>query len=146
MSAGAPVQMGPNAVQNPQALMSALQSQQPAANPATPAERANPDQQVLEHIKAAAVSIGRARAYTNDPHMQMFFDLMEGSCNKALLKFDGSAVLQSLQEQVMSLPPMAVPAPGGQPQPMGGMPLGGSPGAPGSPMGGPSVPGAPGPL
>jgi hypothetical protein len=114
-----PVQMGPNAVQNPAALLSALKSQQPPPNPSTPTERVNPDQQALEHVKAAQVSLERAKAYTNDPHMLMVFDVIAGTLTKALLKFDGAAVLQALQQSVSSV---GAPAPG-----MGGPPLGGPP-------------------
>ena len=137
MTAGS-VQMGPNAVSDPSQLMSALQSQQPPSNPSTLAERTNPDQQALEHIKAAQVSIDRAKAFTNDPAMLQVFDIVAGVLTKALLKFDGTQVVQSLQESVASLPPPVVPAAGGQP--MGGPPQMGAPAAPGSPQG------APGPL
>ena len=141
--AGAPpgVQMGPNAVGDPSQLIAALKQQQPPPNPSTPAERTNPDQQALEHIKAAQVSIDRARAYTNDPMMLQVFDIISGTLTKALLKFDGSEVLQSLAGSVQSMPPMGAPAPGGPQPPMGGPPMGGPPmGAPASagmpPMGG----------
>lgn len=117
--------------------MQALRSQQPPRNPATPLERVNPDQQALEHIKSAAVSLDRAQQFTNDSHMLMVLNIMSGTLNKALLKFDGSAVLQSLQEAIQSVAPAAGPAPGqtppspmqmgGQVPPMSG---GGLPAAP----------------
>lgn len=132
--------MGPNAVSDPSALMSALQSQQPPSNPSTPAERTNPDQQALEHIKAAQVSLQRAHAYTNDQHMLAVFDVMEGTLKKALLKFDGSEVLQSLVQAVQSLPPMLAAAPGGQQPPM----MGGQPGMPGMQPGMGAPPSGPG--
>lgn len=122
--------MGPNAVQNPAALLSALKTQQPPPNPATPAERINPDQQALEHVKAAQVSLERAKAYTNDPHMQMVFDVVGGTLTKALLKFDGAAVLQSLAEAVQSVSPMGAPAPGMGGQPPQQPPMGGPQGLP----------------
>lgn len=140
----APVQMGPNAVGNPAALMSALKSQQPAPNPTTPAERVNPDQQVLEHVKAAQVSLDRAKAFTNDTHMQMVFDIISGTLTKALLKFDGMQTMQALQQAVQSIPPMVAPAPGASPgmpgQPPSGPPIGGAPG------GVPAAPAQAGPL
>lgn len=129
------VQMGPNAVSNPGQLMQALQGQQPPTNPQTPAERLNPDQQVLEHIKSAQVSIDRARAYTNDEMMLQVFDIIAGTLSKALLKFDGGEVLQSLQGAAQSIPPMGAAAPGGMPP---GPPMGGPPQA-GPPMGGPPM-------
>lgn len=130
-----PVQMGPNAVADPAKLLAALKSQQPPVNPTTPQERVNPDQQALEHVKAAQVSLERAKAYTNDPHMLMVFDIVGGTLTKALLKFDGAAVLQSLQESLQSVSPMGAPAPGigGQPPqqpPMGGQPQLGAQAAP----------------
>jgi len=142
----APVQMGPNAVSNPAALIGALKSQQPAPNPTTPNERVNPDQQVLEHIKAAQVSMDRAKAYTNDEHIKLALDVMSGTLTKAMLKFDGMSVLQSLQQAVQSLPPMVAPAPGGLQTPggpPGGGPMMGAPAAPPQPGAVPAVPGGP---
>lgn len=128
--------MGPQAVANPAALISALKSQQPPANPATPFERLNPDQQALEHIKAAAVSLERATQFTNDMPMQMTINAMIGTLNKALLKFDGQQVMQSLRESVQTFPPIGAPGPGGAQVP-------GQIGAP-APPGPPAAPQAPG--
>jgi hypothetical protein len=105
--------MGPQAVQNPAALIAALKSQQPPSNPTTPFERLNPDQQALEHIKAAAVSLERSIQFTNDMPMQMTLNAMIGTLNKALLKFDGQQVMQSLRESVQTFPPIGAPGPGG---------------------------------
>lgn len=126
--------MGPNAVQNPAALVSALKAQQPPANPATPFERLNPDAQALEHIKAASVSLERATQFTNDQPMLMVFNAILGTLNKALLKFDGTSVMQSLAESVSSFPPTGAPGMAGGPQP---------PGQPGVPAAPPQL-GAPG--
>ncbi len=126
------MQMGPNAVQNPAALVAALKQAQPAQKPGTPIERLNPDQQALEHIKAAAVSLERATQFTNDQPMQMTFNAMIGTLNKALLKFDGQAVMASLQEATQSFPPTGAPGLAGGPPP---------PGPPG--LGAPAVPQAP---
>lgn len=139
------MQMGPNAVKNPAALIAALKTQQGAPNPTTPAERLNPDQQVLEHIKAAQVSLDRAKPYTNDPHMLAVFDILSGTLTKALLKFDGSAVLQSLREAIGTLPPSEAAGMGAAQPPAMPMGMGGAPPAPmgggGSPM--PPHPGGP---
>lgn len=140
--AGAPVQVGPNSVTDPQALISALQSQAPPANPTTLPERLNPDKEALEKIKAAAVSLGRAQEFTNDQSMLLVLDAMEGVLNKALLRFDGQSVLQALQQAVAAFPPMiAPPIPTAAPPqpgiPMGAIPPGGMPPPP--------MPGPPGP-
>jgi hypothetical protein len=128
--------MGPNAVANPAALVAALKSQQPPQNPKTPLERLNPDQQALEHIKAASVSLERAQQFTNDTHMLLAFNAIGGVLTKALLRFDGAAVVQALQEAVQSFPPMVAPAPGGGPM--------GPQGAPTQSQGGGTMPpGAP---
>lgn len=132
--------MGPNAVQDPNALLQALRSQQPAANPKTPSERINPDSEVLERLKAAQVSLDRAKAFTNDEHMLAVFDVIQGTLKRALLKFDGQEVLQSLVTDVQSLSPMLAAAPGSQPPPMPGpqgpmgAPPSGVPGQPGAPL------------
>jgi hypothetical protein len=105
--------IGPNAVQNPAALVSALKSQAPPSNPRTPLERLNPDQQALEHIKAASVSLERAQQFTNDPNMILVLNAMGGTLSKALLKFDGQTVMQSLQEATQSFPPAVAPAQAG---------------------------------
>lgn len=131
--------MGPNAVANPAALVAALKSAQPAQKPGTPFERLNPDQQALEHIKAASVSLERATQFTNDQPMQMTLNAMIGTLNKALLKFDGTAVMQSLQEAAQSFPPTGAPGPMGSPPPPG--PMGGPPQMG---MGAPAVPPQPG--
>jgi hypothetical protein len=132
--------MGPNAVANPAALVAALKQAQPPQKPGTPFERLNPDQQALEHIKSAAVSLERATQFTNDQPMLMVWNAMIGTLNKALLKFDGTAVMASLQESVQSFPPTGAPGPmGGQPPP--GPPGLGAPAVPQAPpMGGPQPP------
>ena len=138
--------MGPAAVQNPAALIGALKAQQPPANPRTPLERVNPDSQALEHIKAASVSLERATQFTNDPQMLLTFNAILGTLNKALLKFDGQQVMQSLQEAIGSFPPPVAPGMAGGPQPPQPSPgLGaGAPAAPpqglGAPQGGPGIP------
>lgn len=133
--AGLPVQVGPNSVQDPQALIAALRSQQPASNPTTTPERLNPDKEALEKIKAAAVSLDRAQEFTNDQSLLLVLDAITGVLNKALLRFDGPSVMQALQEAVAQFPPMiAPPIPTMQPAP---------PGLPG-PMPGPTPP--PNPL
>lgn len=116
--AGAPagIQSGPNNVVNPSALISSLKSQAPAANPKTPLERLNPDQQVLENVKAASVSLERAQQYTNDNNMLLVFNAMGGVLAKALLKFDGQQVMQALQEAVQTFPPPVAPAGAAGPQ------------------------------
>lgn len=137
----AAVQMGPNSVQNPQALISALGSQQPPANPKTPLERLNPDQQVLENVKAASVSLERAQQFTNDTNMLMVFNAIGGTLSKALLKFDGTEVMAALRDAVGQFPPPvapgagAVPGLGGPPAATAGMPSQASGAAPN--LGGP---------
>jgi hypothetical protein len=125
--------MGPQAVQNPAALMAALKAQQPPSNPATPFERLNPDQQALEHVKAAAVSLERATQFTNDMPMQMTFNAIIGTLNKALLKFDGQQVMNGLRESVQTFPPIGAPGPVGQQAP-GQTPAPAGPGLPAAPQ------------
>jgi hypothetical protein len=128
------VQMGPTSVADPAKLVAALKGQQPAANPKTPLERLNPDQQILENIKAASVSLERAQQFTNDQNLLMVLNAMGGVLSKALLKFDGQEVMNALRDAVATFPPPVAPGVGaapGQPQ--------GSPGAP-PPMSGPAAP------
>jgi hypothetical protein len=134
--AGAPagIQSGPNNVVNPTALLASLKSQAPAANPKTPLERLNPDQQVLENVKAASVSLERAQQFTNDNNMLLVFNAIGGVLSKALLKFDGQQVMQALQEAVQTFPPPVAPAGAGGPQ---------APGAPAIPPQMPSAQAAP---
>lgn len=101
--------MGPNAVTDPNALLSALQTLQPPSNSSTPLERANPDDQVLEQIKAASVSLERATQFTNDPQMLLVLNAMSGTLKKALFEFDGATVMAALQQQVQSWPPSMLP-------------------------------------
>ena len=144
MAGTAGVQMGPNAVSNPAALISALKTQQPPTNPKTPLERLNPDQQALEHLKAASVSLERAQQYTNDEHMILVLSAVGGVLTKALLRFDGQAVMGALREAVQSFPPPVAPGMAGpQPPPMGAAGPGPQPGAPMGAPGGMSPGGAP---
>lgn len=123
--AGAPASLGgPNAVQNPAALVSALQAQAPPTNPSTPLERLNPDEQALEQVKSASVSMTRAQQFTNDPNLILVFNAISGVLNKCLLKFDGQQVMEAMQDAVATFPPPPMP------QPMPGQP----------PMGGPGIP------
>jgi len=135
--------MGPSDISNPSALVAALKSQAPPANPKTLLERLNPDQQALEHIKSASVSLERAGQFTNDPHMLIALSAIGGVLTKALLKFDGQSVLGALTEAVQQFPPAIASAPGAgptgpQPPPPGGMPQGMQPGA-----GAPAAPATP---
>ena len=109
------IQMGPNQVTDPSKLVSALRSQQPAANPRTPLERLNPDQQILENIKAASVSLERAQQFTNDQNLLMVLNAMGGVLSKALLKFDGTQVMEALRDAVSTFPPPAAPGMGAAP-------------------------------
>jgi preprotein translocase subunit SecD len=122
--------MGPASVADPAALVSALKSQQPASNPKTPLERLNPDQQILENIKAASVSLERAQQFTNDDNLIMVLNAMGGVLSKALLKFDGQQVMQALRDAVGTFPPPVAPG-------MGAAPGAQAPGAPGAPPGAP---------
>lgn len=135
--------MGPSAVTNPEALVRALGSQQPAANPKTPLERLNPDQQVLENVKAASVSLERAQQFTNDQNMIMVFNAMGGTLSKALLKFDGTEVMAALRDAVAQFPQPVAPGVGAAPQ---GAPQAGLPVPPAATAGMPSQPPAPGPA
>lgn len=119
--AGTPASLGgPNAVQNPAALVSALQAQAPPTNPSTPLERLNPDEQALEQVKSASVSMTRAQQFTNDPNLILVFNAISGVLNKCLLKFDGQQVMEAMQDAVATFPPPPMPQPMlGQPQ-MGG--------------------------
>jgi hypothetical protein len=135
MAAG--IQMGPNSVSDPAALVSALKSQQPAQNPRTPLERLNPDQQILENIKAASVSLERAQQFTNDQNLILVLNAMGGVLSKALLKFDGQAVMDALRDAVSTFPPPVAPAAGAAPQ---GAPTPGLPGPQAATAGMPSQP------
>ena len=123
MDATGAIQQGPNTVANPAALIKALGSQQPPGNPRTPLERLNPDQQVLENIKSASVSLERAQQFTNDTNMLMVLNAMSGTLGKALLKFDGQQVMDALRESVATFPPPVAQgmgaAPSGAPGPQG---------------------------
>ena len=110
-------------MQDPAALVSALQSQAPPTNPTTPLERLNPDEQALEQVKSASVSMTRAQEFTNDPNLILVFIAIGGALNKCLLKFDGQSVMQALQDAVSTFPPPPMP----MPQPMGAPPMGGAP-------------------
>lgn len=113
MAATGSAQLGPMAVQNPGQLLSSLKAAAPPPNPTTPLERLNPDQQALEHVKSASVSLERAQQFTNDPLILQALNLMAGTCTKILLKFDGQQVVQFLQEGVQSFPPGVAPGSGG---------------------------------
>lgn len=126
--------MGPTAVTNPAGLISQLKQMAPPPNPQTPpsSERFNPDQKALEKIKAATFSIQQAKEFINDPHINTVLDIIDGTLNKALLKFDGTEVMRSLIESVQSLPPLPQPGMGAMPQagqstPASPVGLGGSP-------------------
>ena len=134
--------MGPTQVSDPAALVSALRSQGPPQNPKTPLERLNPDQQVLENIKAASVSLERAQQYTNDQNMILVLNAMGGALSKALLKFVGTEVMNALRDSVSTFPPPVAPgmgaapprapgaAPAGPPAAAAGMPPQPSPAVP----------------
>lgn len=135
------VQQGPNAVTNPQALMSALQAQQPPTNPQTPFERINPDKQFLEMMEIARFHINKAREYQNDPFMLAALDAVEGVIKSAQkVGVSGQTILETYIQSAQSLSPMLASAPGMQP-PMGGPP--GQPPMGGPPQGGPMPAGAP---
>jgi hypothetical protein len=72
--------------------------------------------------------------------MIQVFNAITGVLNKTLLKFDGSQIMQSLQEAIASFPPPVAPGVAGGPQP-GAPPQGGAP-APAAPQSPP--PGIPG--
>lgn len=97
--------------------MAALQTLQPPNNSQTPLERANPDDQVLEQIKAASVSLERATQFTNDPQMLLVLNVMSGTLKKALFEFDGATVMAALQQGVQAFPPAMVPPTQMPPQP-----------------------------
>lgn len=120
--------MGPASVADPAALVNALKSQQGPANPKTPLERLNPDQQLLENVKAASVSLERAQQFTNDDNAILVLNAMGGVLSKMLLKFDGSEVMNALRDAVATFPPPVAPGMGAQP---------GQPGQPGTPPGAP---------
>lgn len=124
------IQQGPNSVANPAALVSALRSQQPANNPRTPFERLNPDQQVLENIKAASVSLERAQQFTNDTNMLQVLNAMGGVLSKALLKFDGTQVMDAMRDAVSQFPPPVAPGMGAAPSGAPGVALAAPPAAP----------------
>lgn len=115
--------MGPASVADPAALVNALKSQQGPANPKTPLERLNPDQQLLENVKAASVSLERAQQFTNDDNAILVLNAMGGVLSKMLLKFDGSEVMNALRDAVATFPPPVAPgmgaAPPGAPAPQG---------------------------
>lgn len=143
------VQQGPNAVTNPQALISSLQGAQPTPNPQTPFERINPDKQFLEMMEIARFHVNKAREYQNDPFMLAGLDAVEGVIKSAQkVGVSGQTILETFIQSAQSLSPMVAAAPGMGPQgqptppmggspagpPMGGAPPSGSPGQPGAPL------------
>lgn len=131
------VQMGPNAVTDPNALIQALQQQQPPKNPATPLERIDPEKEFEERLIAAQVSIERAQPYSNDENILAALRVLHGTLGQILSRADGPTVVMTLQRSVQSLPPAQASGPGGQQPPMGGPPPGGPPAAGPMPAGAP---------
>ncbi len=137
------VGVGQKASGPPGPLLAALKSQAPPSNPATPNERINPQQTGLEHLKAASISLERSKEFIEDPLLVKTIDAMSGAITKALLQFDGTAVLQALQSSIGGGEPPAMAPPGapgmGAAPPAGGPQPGASPSPaapPVSPFGG----------